>query len=90
MTDRDIQDAPIRWKVAGAGFLLVGQFVALIDRDPDPFPLHRLRRPEGGEGGPRDDVPGDLGHRMDAGGQTHEATRQALAERHASPAPPTT
>ncbi len=36
-TDRDIQNAPIRWKVTGAGFVMQGGFVALVDRDPDPF-----------------------------------------------------
>ena len=39
MTDnRDIRTAPIRWKVPGAGFVGAGGFVALVDRDPDPFP----------------------------------------------------
>ena len=38
MTDTDIQNAPIRWKVPGAGFVGAGGFVALVDRDPDPFP----------------------------------------------------
>ena len=38
MTDRDIQNAPIKWKVPGAGFVGAGGFVALIDRDPEPFP----------------------------------------------------
>ena len=38
MTDRDIQNAPIRWKAPGAGFIGAGGFVALVDRDPDPFP----------------------------------------------------
>lgn len=37
MTDRDIQNPAIRWKVPGAGFILAGGFVALVDRDPDPF-----------------------------------------------------
>ena len=36
-TDRDIQNAPIRWKVSGAGMVWEGGFVALVDRDPDPF-----------------------------------------------------
>ena len=36
--DEDIQHAPIRWKVPGAGFVGAGGYVALIDRDPDPFP----------------------------------------------------
>ena len=36
---RDAQrDAPIKWKVWGAGFIIEGSFVALIDRDTDPFP----------------------------------------------------
>ena len=47
MTDIDIQNAPIRWKVPGAGFIGVGGFVALVDRDPDPFPCVVLRRPGG-------------------------------------------
>ena len=38
MTDEDIQNAPIRWKVPWAGFLGAGGFVVLVDRDPDPFP----------------------------------------------------
>ena len=38
MTDRDIQHAPVRWKVPGAGFIVAGGFVVLVDRDPDPFP----------------------------------------------------
>ena len=42
MTERieeeDITNAPIKWKVPGAGFVGEGGFVALIDRDPDPFP----------------------------------------------------
>ena len=42
MTERieeeDIRNAPIKWKVPGAGFVGEGGFVALIDRDPDPFP----------------------------------------------------
>ena len=38
MTDIDIQNAPIRWKVPGAGFIGVGGFVVLVDRDPDSFP----------------------------------------------------
>ena len=38
MTDRDIQNAPIRWKVQGAGFVIgAGGFVALVDRNPDPY-----------------------------------------------------
>ncbi len=38
MTDKDIRNAPIKWKVIGAGFVMQGGFVALVDRDPDPFP----------------------------------------------------
>ena len=37
MTDGDIQNAPIKWKVQGAGFLMEGGFVALVDRGPDSF-----------------------------------------------------
>ena len=37
MTDRDIRDAPIKWKVQGAGFVMEGGFVALVNRDPDPL-----------------------------------------------------
>ena len=37
MTDKDIRKAPIKWKVQGAGFVMEGGFVALVDRDPDPF-----------------------------------------------------
>ncbi len=39
MTERieeeDIRNAPIKWKVPGAGFVGEGGFVALIDRDPE-------------------------------------------------------
>ena len=46
MTDRDIQNAPIRWKAPGAGFIGAGGFVALVDRDPDPFPCVVFDGPE--------------------------------------------
>ena len=46
MTDIDIQNAPIRWKVPGAGFIGAGGFVVLVDRDPDPFPCVVYDGPE--------------------------------------------
>ena len=67
MTDIDIQNAPIRWKVPGAGFIGVGGFVVLVDRDPDPFPCVVFDGTGGGTRSPREDVPGELGHRMGAG-----------------------
>ena len=51
MTDRDIRDAPIKWKVQGAGFVMEGGFVALVDRDRTRLPapattaLRRAWRP---------------------------------------------
>lgn len=48
MTDSDIQDAPIKWKVQGAGFIMAGGFAALVDRDPDPFPCTVYDGPEEG------------------------------------------
>ncbi len=46
MTDIDIQNAPIRWKVPGAGYMGAGGFVALIDKEEDP-PSCPLDGPEG-------------------------------------------
>ena len=36
--DEDIRNAPIKWKVPGAGFGWPGGFVALIDKEDDPMP----------------------------------------------------
>ena len=36
-TRGDIRNAEIKWKVPGAGMVLEGAFIALVDRDPDPF-----------------------------------------------------
>ena len=48
MTDRDLQNAPIRWKIQGAGFVMQGGFVVLVDQDPDPFPCTVYNGPEDG------------------------------------------
>ena len=37
MNNEEIKNLPIKWKVRGAGFLMQGVFVALADRDSDPF-----------------------------------------------------
>ena len=36
-TEGDIRDAPVRWKVAGAGMVWEAGFAALVDRNPTPF-----------------------------------------------------
>ena len=36
-TDGDVQSAPIKWKVVGAGMVWEGAFVALVDKNPHPF-----------------------------------------------------
>ena len=81
MTDRDIQNAPIRWKVPGAGFIGAGGFVALVDRNPDPYACT-------GYGGPPEDMETHLRTCRETWatvwaleGDTPEEARQALAER---------
>ena len=81
MTDRDIQDAPIRWKVAGAGFLLVGRFVALIDRDPDPFPCTAYDGPKAEREAHERTCRETWATAWTLEGETLEEARQALAER---------
>ena len=44
--NEDIRNAPIKWKVQGAGFVGAGGFVALVDRDPAPFPCVVYDGPE--------------------------------------------
>ena len=48
MTDRDLQNEPIRWKIRGAGFVMQGAFVVLVDQDPDPFACTAYNGPEEG------------------------------------------
>ena len=80
MTDRDVQNAPIKWKVQRARFVMEGGFVALIDRD-GPVRLHRLQRPCREHGGPPEHMPGEPWATVwGLEGDTLEEARQALAE----------
>ena len=79
-TDRDIRNAPIMWKVAGAGMVWEGGFVALVDRDPDPFACTAY-------GGPVEGMEAHLNTCRETWatvwaleGDTLEEARQALAE----------
>ena len=81
MTDRDIQNAPIKWKVPGAGFLGVGRFVALIDRDPDPFSCVVYDGPEEGREAHERTCRETWATAWTLEGETLEEARQALAER---------
>ena len=46
MTERDVQNAPIKWKIQAAGFVMKGEFVVLVDRDPYPFACTSYNGPE--------------------------------------------
>ena len=80
MTERieeeDIRNAPIKWKVPGAGFVGEGGFVALIDRDPDPFPCVVHDGPEEEREAHERTCRETLGHRLGAGGR-HAGRGQA-------------
>ncbi len=84
MTDEYIRNAPIRWKVTGAGFVMQGGFVALVDRNPDPYACTAY-------GGPPEDMETHLRTCRETWatvwaleGDTLEEARQSLAERRFS------
>ena len=80
MTDRDIREAPIKWKVPGAGFVGVGCFVALIDRDPDPFPCVVYDGPEEGRDAHERTCSETWETAWALEGDTFEEARQSLVE----------
>ena len=48
MTERDVQNAPIKWKVQGAGFVMKGEFVVAGGHGtPTRSPCVELQRPRG-------------------------------------------
>ena len=78
--DGDVRNAPIKWKVQGAGMVMKGGFVALVDRDPYPFACT-------GYGGPAEGMEAHLRTCRETWatvwaleGDTIEEARQALAE----------
>ena len=80
MTDEYIRNAPIRWKVTGAGFVMQGGFVALVDRNPDPYACTAY-------GGPSEGMEAHLSTCRETWatvwaleGDTLEEAKQALAE----------
>ena len=82
MTHRDIQKAPIRWKVPGAGFVGAGGFVALVDRDPDPFPCVVFDGPEDErEGDTLEEARQALAERRFLGAAYHLSDCQLLEDR---------
>ena len=80
MTDRDLQNAPIRWKIQGAGFVMQGGFVVLVDQDPDPFPCTAYNGPEEGRNAHEDTCRETWATVWGLEGNTLEEARQALAE----------
>ena len=81
MTDRDIQNALIRWKAPGAGFIGAGAFVALVDRDPYPFPCVVFGGPEEEREAHERTCRETWATARALEGDTLEEARQALAER---------
>ena len=83
MTD-EMRNAPIKWKVGGAGFVMQGGFVALVDRATDPFPCVVFDGPEGG----RETHERTCSETWDTvrvlEGDTLEEARQSLMERRFS------
>ena len=76
----DIRNAVVKWKVPGAGMVLEGRFVVLVDRDPDPFACT-------GYGGPPEGMDAHLSTCRETWatvwaleGDTLEEARQSLAE----------
>ena len=80
MTDRDVQNAPIKWKVQGAGFVMKGEFVALIERDPDPFACTSYDGPAEGMEAHLSTCRETWATVWGLEGDTLEEARQALAE----------
>ena len=80
MTDRDIQNAPIRWKIQGAGLVMKGGFVVLVDQDPDPFPCTVYNGPEEGRDAHEETCRETWATVWGLEGDTLEEARQALAE----------
>ncbi|MCY4529744.1 MAG: hypothetical protein OXD46_12020 [Chloroflexi bacterium] len=80
-TRGDIRNAEIKWKIPGAGFVMQGGFVALVDRNPDPYACTAY-------GGPPEDMEVHLRTCRETWasvwaleGDTLEEARQSLAER---------
>ncbi len=80
-TRGDFRNAEIKWKIPGAGFVMQGAFVVLVDRDPDPYACTAY-------GGPPEDVEAHLRTCRETWatvwaleGDTLEEARQSLAER---------
>ena len=80
MTERDVQNAPIRWKIQGAGFVMEGGFVVLVDQDPDPFPCTAYNCPEDGRDAHEDACRETWATALGLEGDTLEEAKQALAE----------
>ncbi len=78
--DEDIRNAPIRWKVPGAGFVGAGGFVALIDgtRTRSPAPSTTVRRRTGRPTRERATRPGRRCGALE--GDILEEARKSLAE----------
>ena len=79
-TEGDVRDAPIKWKVVGAGMVWEGAFVALVDKNPHPFACTAY-------GGPAEGMEAHLSTCRETWatvwaleGDTLEEARQALAE----------
>ena len=78
MTDEDIRNAPIRWKVTGAGFVMQGGFVALVDRNPDPYACTAY-------GGPPEDMEAHLRTCRETSGPPCGRWRATRSKRLGSP-----
>ena len=80
MTDRDVQNAPIKWKIQAAGFVMKGEFVVLVDRDPYPFPCTAYNGPEEEREAHEETCRETWATVWGLEGDTLEEARQALAE----------
>ena len=84
MTDRiedeDVRNAPIKWKIQGAGMAMAGGFVALVDRDSDPFPCMVYKGPEEGRKAHERACRETWATAWVLEGDTLEEARKALAE----------
>ena len=80
MTDRDLQNAPIRWKIQGAGFVMKGGFGVLVDQDPDPFACTSYNGPEEEREAHEETCRETWATVWGLEGDTLEEAKQALAE----------